>query len=104
MGETKSSCPKTDSSLILCVIDRLCGRGETLISRCVVTYGRIKLGRSAVMSSGSRCALAVREKWAAMQKQEDFELIKSGEGDGWLYRAKSSATVGTKSTPLDCSP
>jgi hypothetical protein len=56
------------------------------------------------MSSGSRCALAVREKWAAMQKQEDFELIKSGGGDGWLYRAKSSATVGTKSTPLDCSP
>jgi hypothetical protein len=29
---------------------------------------------------------------------EDFELMKSGEEDSWLYRVKSSATVGTKPT------
>ena len=51
-----------------------------LSSRYVVTYGRIKLGRSAVMSSALD-ALAVRERWAAMQR-ENLELTKSGEEDG----------------------
>ena len=39
-----------------------------------------------------------------MQKQEDFKLMKSGEGDGRFYRVKSSATVDIKSTPFDRSP
>ena len=38
-----------------------------------------------------------------MQKQENFELMKSGEGDGGFYRVKSP-TVDVKSTPFDRSP
>ena len=52
----------------------------TTISTSTGTHGRIRLGRSAVLS-GALNAVARERRLAAMQKTENFKLMKSGEGD-----------------------
>jgi len=52
----------------------------TTISTSTSTHGRIRLGRSAV-PSGALNAVASERRLAAMQKIENFELMKSDEGD-----------------------
>ena len=44
-----------------------------------------ELGGSAVLGSAFE-VLARRRRWAAVQKAEHVELVKSGEEDGWFYR------------------